>query len=117
MARTRAEQKKAQLWHDMKAMLVQQERCNDTREAGGLLAGSAKKYGEDVFLAAVQSTVATQPVEAYSYLISLCETAAGKRQSLGKQALSDDERAEVNARNNEEVMRVLQQSQRDVIDA
>ena len=55
------------------------------KAAGVLAGGIAAKYGNDVFLEAARAMERANPVNAHTYLVGLCETAAGKRQSLNKQ--------------------------------
>jgi len=69
----------------VKAALVEQQTCPDAKAAGVLAGGMAAKYGNDVFLDAARAMERANPVDAHTYLIGLCETAAGKRQSLNKQ--------------------------------
>lgn len=84
-APTTARQKdpeKSALWAALKTTLVEQSKCRDLPAAGTLLGAAAKKYGNDVFLDACRETVKAAPVDAHTYLIALCETAAGKRVAL-----------------------------------
>lgn len=76
---------KSRLWRLVKAALVEQQTCPDAKAAGVLAGGMAAKYGNDVFLDAARAMERANPVDAHTYLIGLCETAAGKRQSLNKQ--------------------------------
>ena len=55
------------------------------KAAGELLGAAAAKYGKDVFREAARATLTAMPIAPHSYLIELCETAAGKRVPLGKQ--------------------------------
>jgi hypothetical protein len=117
-AQTPAEQEKAELWHDLKALLVAQETAATTKAAGVLAGGLASKYGQDVFLEATRATLAANPADAHTYLIALCETAAGKRQSLGKQGMSEAERQALNARTTAEAAALLGfPAQGEIIDA
>lgn len=80
-----ADPEKARLWRLVKTALVDQQACADVKAAGVLAGGMAAKYGNDVFLDAARAMERANPVDAHTYLIGLCETAAGKRQSLNKQ--------------------------------
>lgn len=86
-APTTARQKdpeKSALWAALKTTLVEQAKCKDLKAAGTLLGAAAAKYGNDVFLEACRETVKASPVDAHTYLIALCETAAGKRVQLNR---------------------------------
>lgn len=80
-----ADPEKARLWRLVKTALVEQETCPDVKAAGVLAGGMAAKYGNDVFLEAARAMEQANPVNAHTYLVGLCETAAGKRQPLNKQ--------------------------------
>lgn len=80
-----AEQEAARVWRALKEALVEQQTSKTTKDAGVLLGALASKYGKDVFLEAATTTVGANPVNAHTYLVGLCETAAGKRQSLNRQ--------------------------------
>lgn len=115
---TPAEIELADRWGELKATFVGQETCPDAKAAGVLLGGLAKKYGKDVFEAAMRETLANRPGYAHTYLVELCEVAAGRRQSLGKPpALSDEDRQAINDRNNAEAMRMLSAGKGEIIDA
>lgn len=75
---------KSALWAALKTTLVEQAKCKDLKAAGTLLGAAAAKYGNDVFLDACRETVKVAPVDAHTYLIALCETAAGKRVQLNR---------------------------------
>lgn len=87
--KTQAEEEKSTLWAALKIAMVEQRTCPDHKEAGVLLGGLAKKYGNDVFLEAMRQTVANSPGDTHTYLIALCETAAGKRPGLGAQTFAE----------------------------
>lgn len=80
-----ADPEKARLWRVVKSTLVEQKTCKDAKAAGVLAGAMAAKYGSDVFQDAVRAMERANPVDAHTYLIGLCETAAGKRQPLNKQ--------------------------------
>ena len=84
-SRAPADPEKARLWRLVKTAFVAQETCADMKAAGVLAGGIAAKYGNDVFLEAARAMEHANPVNAHTYLVGLCETAAGKRQSLNKQ--------------------------------
>lgn len=108
----------AVLWSSFKATLVEQETCADPKAAGVLLGKLASKYGNDVLKAAMRETRQQQPGYAHTYLVELCEVAAGKRPTLGKSApLSDEERQAINDRNNAEAMKLISGGQGEIIDA
>lgn len=80
----KSDPEKSALWATLKTALVAQATCTDVKAAGVLLGKAASKYGNDVFLEACRETVKAAPVDAHSYLIALCETAAGKRVALAR---------------------------------
>lgn len=84
-AKASTDPEKARLWRLVKTALVEQKTCADVKAAGVLAGGMAAKYGNDVFLEAARAMEHANPVDAHTYLIGLCETAAGKRQPLNKQ--------------------------------
>lgn len=104
--KTPAEQEKSHLWATLKISLVEQKTCVDHKAAGVLLGKHASKYGQDVFLVAARQTVAAEPVDANTYLVGLCETAAGKRHRLNGQ-LSEAERQAANATANAQAALLL----------
>jgi hypothetical protein len=81
----KAETEKARLWREIKTMLVQQGKCQTTKEAGTLIGACASKYGNDIFLDAIRATLTSEPADAHTFLIGLCERAAGNRPSQNKQ--------------------------------
>lgn len=83
--KTEAEELQSRIWASLKLTLVEQKVCKDHKAAGVLLGAHASKYGKAVFLEAASATVDANPADAHTYLVALCETAAGKRQSLNKQ--------------------------------
>jgi hypothetical protein len=83
--KTPAEEADAQLWREAKSLFVETEAAADLKTAGELLGAAASKYGKDVFREAARAMVAASPVAPHSYLIELCERAAGKRVSLNSQ--------------------------------
>lgn len=105
-AKTPAEEEKSHLWAALKVSLVEQKTCADYKAAGVLLGKHASKYGQDVFLVAARQTVAAEPVDANTYLVGLCETAAGKRHRLNGQ-LSEAERQAANATANAQAALLL----------
>jgi len=84
-AKSPSDLEKSRLWRLVKQAFVEQKTCPDTKAAGVLAGGIAAKYGNDVFLEAARAMERTCPVDAHTYLVGLCETAAGKRQPLNKQ--------------------------------
>lgn len=80
-----ADPEKSRLWRLVKIALVEQKACPDIKAAGVLAGGMAAKYGNDVFLDAARAMERVNPVDAHTYLVGLCEKAAGKRQPLNKQ--------------------------------
>lgn len=91
-ARTAADEADAKLWRDLKTLFVERHGARDFKEAGVLLGKLASKYGSDTFKAAGRELLAVVPApgEPHTYLVSLCETAAGKRPGLNKQAALED---------------------------
>lgn len=115
-----AEQEKASLWAWLKARLVEQETSPDAKAAGVLAGGLATKYGNDVFVESVRAAMDAEPGNVHTYLIALCQTAAGKRVPLGKPGhMTDEQREAANAAATEEAMRRLRAGRAggDVIDA
>lgn len=103
-----AEQEAARLWASLKAMLVEQKTSKTVKDAGLLLGKHAAKYGKEVFVDAARATVAAAPVDGHSFLVALCETAAGKRVPLGKPgALSDAQLTAMNQQADTEAKRLL----------
>lgn len=84
---TPAEREKQQLWRYLKEALVDQKTAKDHKAAGVLLGKQASKYGNDVFIEAARATVKAKPGDAFTYLVGLCETAAGKRKALTKPSI------------------------------
>lgn len=84
-AKSAAEEEKSRLWADLKTAMVADGKCADFKAAGALLTASAKKYGEEVFVAAARETVAEPRAETHSYFIGACERAAGKRAPVNRQ--------------------------------
>lgn len=80
-----ADPEKSALWAGLKSSLVEQQTCPDAKAAGVLLGKAASKYGQDVFLEACRETLKAERVNTHTYLIELCEKAAGRRVSLNKQ--------------------------------
>lgn len=105
--KTPADEESSRLWAGLKTLLVDQQTCTRFKEAGVLLGKHAAKYGKDVFLEAARATVAAHPADAHTYLVALCEVAAGKRASLSRGPKTDDERARLNAESNAELERSL----------
>jgi hypothetical protein len=89
-AKTPADEEKSLLWAALKTALVEQATCKDLKEAGVLLGKAARDYGETVFLEAARATVEAKPGNTHTYLIALCEHAAGKRQTLNRQVQLED---------------------------
>lgn len=88
----------SELWRSLKLALVDQETSKDVAAAGVLLGAASSKYGKDVFLQAARETVKAAPLNAHTYLIGLCEVAAGKRVSLNRQeAIEQQNRAVADA--------------------
>lgn len=77
----------AQLWRDLKTLFVERQAAKDVKDAGVLLGALSSKYGADTFKAAARGLldVHPAPVEPHTYLVSLCEIAAGKRPGLNRQ--------------------------------
>ena len=93
-----AEAEKSRLWAWVKTTLVEQKSCPDIKAAGVLAGKLAAKYGADVFADAARAAMATPPVDLHTYLVGLCETAAGKRVSLGRPGhMTDEQREAINA--------------------
>lgn len=82
--KTPAEEEKSRVWAALKTALVEQQTCPDVKEAGVLLGKLASKYGQDVFLAASRETLQQYRANTHTFLISLCEQAAGKRVPLSR---------------------------------
>lgn len=89
---TPAQEADAKLWRDLKTLFVDRQAAKDPKEAGVLLGALAAKYGKDTFRSAGRALldVEPMPVEPHTYLVSLCEIAAGKRPGLNKQAALED---------------------------
>jgi len=85
--RTAAQEADAQLWRDLKTLFVERQAAKDVKDAGVLLGALSSKYGADTFKAAARGLldVHPAPVEPHTYLVSLCEIAAGKRPGLNRQ--------------------------------
>lgn len=79
------EAEKSRLWRECKHSLVAQETVKSTKEAGTLVGGLATKYGQDVLLDALRLTMAEPRVDTFTFLVAMCETAAGKRVPLNRQ--------------------------------
>jgi len=90
--RTAADEANAKLWRDLKTLFVERHGARDFKEAGVLLGKLASKYGNDTFKTAGRELLAVVPTpgEPHTYLVSLCETAAGKRPGLNRQAALED---------------------------
>lgn len=90
--KTAADEADAKLWRDLKALFVETSAAKDIKAAGVLLGGLSAKYGADLFKAAGRALLDVRPVpgEPHTYLVSLCETGAGKRPALNKQAALED---------------------------
>lgn len=119
-AQTPAEAEKARLWAWVKSTLVEQKASADIKAAGTLAGKLAAKYGADVFADAARAAMASPPVDLHTYLVGLCETAAGKRVSLGRPGhMTDQQREAANAAATEDAMRRLLAGRAggDVIDA
>lgn len=107
-AKTAAEQESAKVWSDLKLLLIDQQACPTAKAAGEVLGKHATKYGKDVFLEAGRATIAANPVDALTYLVALCETAAGKRVALGRPGpLTDEQRESINAASDAAAKRLL----------
>lgn len=87
-----ADEADAKLWRDLKTLFVERQAARDFKDAGVLLGKLASKYGSDTFKAAGRSLLEVLPApgEPHTYLVSLCETAAGKRPGLNKQAALEE---------------------------
>lgn len=93
--KTPAEQELADLWSAIKALLVEQETSATTKDAGVLVGAVAAKYGRDVFVDACRATVNAKPANAHTYLVGLCEKAAGHRPGLNRQVAQEQRNAQV----------------------
>lgn len=111
-----ADEEKSRLWAALKLSLVEQGTAKDAKAAGELLGKLASKYGQDVFLDAARATERARPGNAHTYLVELCETAAGKRQRLGG-PMTDAAREAANARATSEAAAKLFGKQGEIIDA
>lgn len=106
--KTEADEEKSRLWAALKIALVDQKTSDDHKAAGVLLGKLASKYGNDVFIEAARQAVAANPVDMHTYLVGLCETAAGKRQRLGGTGpLTDAARQAANDESDAEALRIL----------
>lgn len=106
--KTEAEQEQSRLWAALKVALVEQKTCENVKDAGVLLGKHAAKYGKDVFIEAARQAVHNKPVDLLTYLVGLCETAAGKRQRLGGVGqLTDAARQAANDESDAEALRIL----------
>lgn len=79
----------SELWRQGKAMFVAKEAAKGVKEAGVLLGALAKKYGNDVFREALRALLEAAPGEPHTYLVALCEKAAGKRVPLNRQEATE----------------------------
>lgn len=116
--KTPADEERARLWRDIKAMFVAKQSARDAKAAGELVGQLSSKYGKDVLHEAVAATLKADPIEPHTYLVSLCEIAAGKRQRLGG-TLTDNQRDAANAAATQEALQRLRSRNAggDVIDA
>lgn len=91
-ARTAADEADAKLWRELKTLFVERNGARDFKEAGVLLGKLASRYGSDTFKTAGRELLAVVPApgEPHTYLVSLCEIAAGKRPGLNKQAALEE---------------------------
>lgn len=85
--KTADDEEKSRLWASLKTALVEQSTCADLKAAGVLLGKLASKYGQDVFLEASRETLQQYRANTHTFLIDLCERAAGKRVSLARQPI------------------------------
>lgn len=83
--RTPAEEEQARLWSDLKNALVLEGTSANHRDAGTLLGKAASKYGRDVFIDAARQTLAEPRLNTHTFLIGLCERAAGRRVPVNRQ--------------------------------
>lgn len=103
-----AEIEQVKVWGDLKAVLVEQHACPTPKAAGEILGKHATRYGKDVFLDAARATLANAPVDAHTYLVGLCEIAAGKRISLGRPGhLTDAQRDAANDESDRQAKQLL----------
>lgn len=120
--KTPAELEKSRLWAWVKTRMVEQGSSADIKAAGILAGKLASKYGNDVFITALREGERTEPGNAHTYVVELCERAAGKRVALAKPGqMSDAEREAANAAETKKAMDLYQArygaGDADVIDA
>jgi hypothetical protein len=82
--KTPAELEKSRLWAWVKTRMVEQGSSADVKAAGVLAGKLASKYGGDVFIEALRQGEIADPGDVHTYVVALCELAAGKRVPLTK---------------------------------
>lgn len=83
--KTPEEEAAAQLWRDAKAAFVEAGSAKTVKQAGELLGAMASKFGKLIFVEALAETLKATPVDPHTYLVGLCEKAAGRRPGLNRQ--------------------------------
>ena len=105
---------KAELWSAGKSLLESQGM--PTKQCGTFVGKLVKDYGDEIVIDVVRSAVVERPADAASWLLGACKQRAGQRPRRG--AVSEAERAAVNAQANAEAAALLfGQSTQEAINA
>lgn len=92
--KTAEEAAASKLWRDAKLAFVESGSAKDFKQAGELLGAMASKFGKLIFVDALTETLKATPVDPHTYLVGLCEKAAGRRPGLNRQeAIEERNRA------------------------